>query len=298
MKFNTITRSIICSLLVIISLAVSVQGKGREVLNWSQLAELPPIKGQTIQPGLAGAFCGIHNDALIVAGGANFPRPVWESKKVWHDDIYVLVKESGDSAPGDESYRWVTGFKLEKPIAYGASVSSRYGVVCIGGIDSEQTYSQVFLLQWDTERKEITRTSLPSLPDTCAYSSAAIIADAIYVVGGTASMGLETAKRNFWSLDMSRLNDPGSFKWKQVLPWPGPSRAFAITVAQHNGTTDCLYVISGRRMNADAGGNPQVEFLTDVYEFTPANYEPEKYNPETDTYTGKVIPWRKRKGDC
>jgi len=295
MKLNTIVRLITRSLLVIASLAISAQGKGREVLNWSQFAGLPPIKGQAIQPGLAGAFCGIHNDALIIAGGANFPRPVWESKKVWHDDIYVLVKKSGGSAPGDESYRWITGFKLEKPMAYGASVSSRHGVVCIGGNDSERTYSQVFLLQWDPENKEITKTSLPSLPDSCACSSAAMIGDNIYVVGGTAGLGLETAKRNFWSLDMSRLNDPGSFKWKQVLPWPGPSRAFAIAVAQHNGTTDCLYVISGRRMNAEAGGNAQVQFLTDVYEFTPVVYEPEKYNPETDTYTGKANPWRKRK---
>jgi SSS family solute:Na+ symporter len=279
---------------VIASLAVSAQGKGREVLNWSQLAELPPIEGKAIQPGLAGAFCGIHNDALIIAGGANFPRPVWESKKAWHDDIYVLVKGSGGSAAADESYRWITGFKLEKSIAYGASVSSKYGIVCIGGNDSERTYSQVFLLQWDPERKDVTRISLPSLPDTCAYSSAAIIADIIYVVGGTAGSGLETAMRNFWSLDMSKLNNPGSFEWKQVLPWPGPSRAFAIASAQHNGTTDCLYVISGRRMNAGEEGNPQVQFLTDVYEFTPAVYEPEKYNLQTDTYTGKVNPWRKR----
>jgi SSS family transporter len=295
MKPNTIGRLVISPLLVIASLAVSVQAEAIEILSWSQLAELPPIKGQAIQPGLAGAFCGIHNDALIIAGGANFARPVWESSKVWHDDIYVLVKESEGSASADESYRWITGFKLERPMAYGASVSSRYGIVCIGGNDSERTYSQVFLLQWDPQSRDITRTSLPSLPDTCAYSSAAMIADTIYVVGGTAGLGLETAKRNFWSLDMSRLNDPGSFKWKQVLAWPGPPRAFAIAVAQHNGTTDCLYVISGRRINTEEESNPQVQFLTDVYEFAPANYEPEKYNPQTDTYTGKVNPWRKRK---
>ena len=295
MKWNTTTRLTICSLLVIASLAVSARGNTTELLSWSQLPELPPIEAEAIQPGLAGAFCGIHNDALIVAGGANFPPPVWESKKVWHDDIYVLVKESGGSAPGDDSYRWITGFKLEKPIAYGASVSSRHGVVCIGGNDSERTYSQVFLLQWDTERKDITRTSLPSLPNACAYSSAAMIADTVYVVGGTTGLGLETAKRSFWSLDMSSLNDPGSFKWKQLLPWPGPSRAFAVASAQHNGTTDCLYVISGRRMNAEVGGDPQVQFLTDVYEFMPTHYEPEKYDPETDTYTGTVNPWRKRK---
>ncbi|HEC02055.1 MAG TPA: sodium:solute symporter, partial [Phycisphaerales bacterium] len=215
------------SLLVIASLVVSACGDTTELLSWSQLPELPPMAGQAIQPGLAGPFCGVHNDALIVAGGANFPPPVWESQKVWHDDVYVLVKEPGGSGAGDESYRWITGFKLDRPIAYGACVSSGHGVVCIGGNDSERTYSQVFLLQWDADNKGITKTSLPDLPDTCAYSGAAMISDTVYVVGGTSGPDLETAGRNFWSLDMSKLDDPGSLEWKQLLPWPGPSRAFA-----------------------------------------------------------------------
>ncbi len=294
MRLNTVVKLITCSLLVIVSLAVSARGKAMEVLDWSQLTELPPVEPEAIQPGLAGAFCGIHNDALIIAGGANFPPPVWESQKVWHDDIYVLVKEAAGSA-GDVSYRWITGFRLEKPMAYGASVSSGHGIVCIGGNDSERTYSQVFLLRWDVEKQAVTRTSLPSLPQTCACSSAAMIADTVYVVGGTTGLGLETATRNFWSLDMSRLNDPGSLQWKRVLPWPGPSRAFAVAAAQHNGTTDCLYVISGRRTSTEEGSNSQVQFLTDVYEFSPAVYEPEKYDPETGAYAGKVSPWRKRK---
>ena len=137
--------------------AVPLKGKASEVLNWSALPELPPLEGQAIQLGLAGAFSGIHNDALIIAGGANFPRPVWESNKVWHDDIYVLIK-SGDSSPDEVTYRWITGFKFDKPIAYGSSVSTEHGVVCIGGCDAEKTYSDVFLLQWDPVKMEITRT--------------------------------------------------------------------------------------------------------------------------------------------
>ena len=44
-------------------------------LSWSELPSLPdPL-------GVAGPFAGVHNDALIVAGGANFPRPVWENEK-------------------------------------------------------------------------------------------------------------------------------------------------------------------------------------------------------------------------
>jgi SSS family transporter len=290
MKLNTFARLIIFSLLAIASLAVSVMGEGNKVLDWSELPELPPKQGEAIQPGLAGAFSGIHNDALIVAGGANFPRPVWETNKVWHDDIYVLVKSEG-SCPDEASYHWITGFKLDKPIAYGSSVSTSHGVVCIGGNDPEKTYSEVFLLQWDPEKKEITSTSLPSLPRTCAYSSAAMIEDKIYVAGGTVGLGLETAMKNFWLLDMSKLDGAGRLMWKKIVSWPGPSRAFAIAAAQHNGKTDCLYVISGRRMKED---DTQIQFLTDVYEFTPAAYEPEKYDAETNTYMGKVNPWRKR----
>ncbi|MHC4644434.1 MAG: hypothetical protein ACYTBJ_02955, partial [Planctomycetota bacterium] len=132
MKLNTTARLPICSLLVIVSLAVSVRGEGREVLNWSQLAELPPIEGQVIQRGLAGAFCGIHNDVLIIAGGANFPNgPPWEGGgKVWHSNIYVL------EMTGTNQYQWHTESKLDRALAYGASVSCDGGLICIGGCDS------------------------------------------------------------------------------------------------------------------------------------------------------------------
>jgi N-acetylneuraminic acid mutarotase len=112
------------------------------ILDWTGLAELPAPVGMASHAGVAGPFAGISGDALIIAGGANFPSPVWQSTKVWHDDIYVLVKDP----TGDESYRWITGQKLDRPIAYGASVSTSHGVVCIGGNDSERTYSDVFLL--------------------------------------------------------------------------------------------------------------------------------------------------------
>ncbi|MGB0741144.1 MAG: hypothetical protein ACPGXX_13810, partial [Planctomycetaceae bacterium] len=43
-----------------------------QMLTWQELPELPDDLG------VAGPFAGVHNDALIVAGGANFPRPVWD----------------------------------------------------------------------------------------------------------------------------------------------------------------------------------------------------------------------------
>ncbi|MHC4216357.1 MAG: sodium:solute symporter family protein, partial [Planctomycetota bacterium] len=229
---------------------------------------------------------GVSNDALIIAGGTNFPNPVLETDKVWQDEIYVLVKDTNED---HVSYRWVTDFKLDKPIAYGASVSIAHGVLCIGGNDAERTYSDVFLLRWNKEKEEIEQQTLPPLPQPCAYSGAAVVGNKVYVAGGTTGAGLETARKNFWALDVSNIDDEG-LTWQQVLSWPGPSRAFAIVAAQHNGKNDCVYVMSGRRTREQ--GN--IEFLTDTYEFTPAGYNPEKYNSETGTYSGDINPWRRR----
>lgn len=272
---------------------VPAEDRSEDLSAWTELPELPPAPGMDRHLGVAGPFAGISSDALIVAGGANFPQPVWESNKVWRDDIYVLVRESGGGTSDDESYRWVTGQKLDRPIAYGASVTTSHGVVCIGGNDAARTYSDVFLLQWDRSQERVIQKSLPNLPDPLAYSSATVIGDTVYVAGGTTGLGLETAQRNFWSLDLSQI-DTENLEWKRLPTWPGPPRAFAIAVAQHNGSSDCVYVISGRRMTAGAGATGEVQFLRDVYEFTPDNYQPDVYDVETDSYRGEVNPWRKR----
>ncbi|MHC4799556.1 MAG: sodium:solute symporter family transporter, partial [Planctomycetota bacterium] len=265
---------------------VTESASARQTLDWTQLPQLPAPLGIEHPWGVRGPFTGVHGDALIIAGGANFPHPVWESDKIWQDQIYVLVK---DSIEEHVSYRWITNFKLDKPIAHGTSVSTVHGVLCMGGNDAERTYPDVFLLRWNTEKEEIEQRTLPALPEPCAYSGAAIVGKKVYVAGGTTGLSLETVQKNFWSLDLSNIHDEG-LTWQQVLPWPGPSRAFAIVAAQHNGTDDCIYVMSGRRIEQEG----KIEFLTDVYEFTPARYNPEKYDSKTGTYTGDKNPWRRR----
>ena len=67
-------------------------------LDWGELPELPAAPGEITNIGLAGPFAGLHNDALIVAGGANFPTPLLkDGKKVWWDDIFVLRKTEEDT---------------------------------------------------------------------------------------------------------------------------------------------------------------------------------------------------------
>ena len=223
----------------------------RQWLEWEALPDLPDHLG------VAGPFVGVHAGALIVAGGANFPKPVWESDKKWRDRIYVLPEIDG---------KWIEGGSLETPLAYGAAVSTSEGVVCIGGNDSEQTFDGVFLLRFVRSTQTVERIEYPSLPRPCAYAQATLVGNKIYVAGGQSASSLDSAMKNFWSLDLSMKDMPGEFEWHEMSPWPGDSRAFNLTVSQHNGYEDCVYVLSGRRQN-----NDEVQFLSDVWEYAPSS---------------------------
>lgn len=234
----------------IVSLLIPLFAYGQDVRTaWKELSVLPNALG------VAGPFAGVHNDALIVAGGANFPQPIWESEKVWYDNIYVLQKDGDD-------YHWLDGGKLPRRIAYGAAVSTPDGVICMGGNHGDETYDDVFLLSWDRDQSKLSTTDLPSLPKPCAFTAAAIIGNVVYVAGGQSGASLDSAMSNLWSLDLS--NRGADLQWQTLAPIPGPSRALNLTV---HGSNDCIYVISGRRQSGDT-----TQFLTDVWEYSTSKH--------------------------
>ncbi len=239
-------------------------------LSWEELPPLPNADG------VAGPFVGVHGDALLVAGGANFPQPVWETEKTFYDDIHVLLREQRD---GETSFRWVGEFHLDRPVAYGASVSTKRGVVCMGGNDASQTFADVFLLRWNPETQSVDRESLPPLPRPCTNACAAVIGNRVYLAGGASGLELRTAVADFLCLDLGS-NTPA---WERLPDCPAPPRAFAIAAAQNNGVDDCVYIFSGRRA-AESGAT---EFLKDVWEFNPAKYQ-------EGHAAADVNPWRRR----
>ena len=93
------------------------------LLTWTSRPAIPdPL-------GVAGPFAGASNGAVIVAGGANFPTPVWERTKEWHDAIWVMREDVASGAAADgrapsseprERYRWTRAGSLPHPVAYGA----------------------------------------------------------------------------------------------------------------------------------------------------------------------------------
>lgn len=224
-------------------------------LEWNKIATLPSVGGQREALGVAGPYIGVHQGALIVAGGANFDLPVWSTNKVWHDEIHVLVETNG-------AFTWKVGGRLPRPLGYGAVVSTPEGVLCLGGNDADRTYADAFLLQWDPATERVLQKDLPPLPTPCVYGSAALVGSTVYFAGGTSGNDLSSAMDNFWRLELTRL-DAG---WESLPAWPGPPRGFNLTLAQHDGVEDRIYVISGRRASTD--GSP--EFLRDTYSFSPS----------------------------
>lgn len=223
-------------------------------IKWSELPSLPPAPGQTLQPGLAGAFAGVHNDVLILAGGANFPEgKPWEGgKKVYHDNIYAL-KRSGNT------YQWMTepSFRLPYPVAYGASVSALGGVVCIGGMNDEQYFNTVLLLTWGAVKETVLIDTLPSLPVPMANMAAAAIGNTIYVAGGST---LEGTVHSLYALD---LNTPSS-GWKRLPDVPAPPFSHAVAAVQSNGEYPCFYLFGGR--SATASGVSELYGHSFVYD--------------------------------
>ena len=244
-----------------------------DFLKWDQLAALPPVGAQSQALGVAGPISGVHNGALIVAGGANFNVPFWENEKIWHDDVWVL--ENPINGKGE----WLKAGVLKRTIAYCAVVNTSAGVVAMGGCTAEKTVNEVILFSWDPSSKSISIGYLPNLPENCSYGSAAVINNVIYLAGGTSTLELASAMKNFWALD---LNKQGTinWNWESLPPWPGPERAFNQTIAQHNGFVDCIYVLSGRKEGNYLGS---WEVLQDVYEFNIEKYR-----------NGDPQPWRRR----
>lgn len=244
-------------LLLCFPLGLLAQPQSDLSLKWDELPELPPLPGLSTQPGLAGAFSGVHNDALIIAGGANFPdaRP-WEGgAKVFWDNIFVMERAL------DGNYQWhvIEDTKLPQPLAYGVSVSTSEGLLCMGGSNENQVSDEVFLLKWDPIAKSVTVESLPSMPVPLAFMGGAQVNNKVYIAGGQETLD-GSATKDFYAFDLT------NFSWNTLEPWPGPARVLPVTASQSDGNRDCFFLFSGRET---ASGN-KTNILSDAYRYDPA----------------------------
>ncbi len=278
-------------------------------LDYQSLPDLPdPI-------GVAGPLVGVSNDVLIVAGGANFAPPeapeLWDLPKKYLDQVWVLERDADT-----DSFSWRDdreAFRLTQPVAYSAVVSTRDGVLCMGGEDSEGPVNRTFLLKYAAEgpgdaRQLIENDAVvPDLPMACTGGSAAVVGGYVYLVAGQVvdEAGNRAASRMVWRWKLDRLDqpvDPASDsaaavetdRWEQVVAWPetGPRRMFPLVAAQHDGFTQRLFVFGGRRfLTGQPPTDASLVFSKDGWSFDPTNYQPEKFDAVSGNYDGPS-PWK------
>lgn len=232
--------------LILLAIMTARLASAELALNWQRLPPLPdPI-------GFAGPFTGVSGEALIVAGGANFPDQMpWEGgRKVWYDTAFVLDRPNG---------QWRASRKLVRALGYGVSVTTPGGVLCIGGSDATQHVREVFLMRW--QRGALAIEPLASLPQPLANACGALVGNTVFVAGGMATPEATEAMHNFWSLDCKQRGA----KWRELEPWPGPPRMLAVAAS----VAGSFYLAGGTDLAPDASGKPVRTYLRDTYRFTP-----------------------------
>jgi len=207
-------------------------------IEWSELPPLPPPAPESLQPGLAGPFAGIHGKTLIVAGGANFAdtMPWHGGKKYYHNDIYTLhlpVKGSPwKSFRGEIS--------LPAPVAYGASASTEAGLVCMGGETEQGLTDEAYILSAAGERLII--TPLPPLPVPLSNASSVSVGPKVYLAGGLTPEGSSYA---LWCLDTEEI----ASGWQRLADMPLP--LVNSVMAATGGEEPELWMLGGRTRGAD-----------------------------------------------
>lgn len=242
------TRFVFVLILFLQTMMANAQQAGPSPLQWKSLPPLPD------KVGFAGAYAGVSNDALIVAGGANFPGnagPWGTAPKTWYDDVFVLKNPSGS---------WKKAGKLPRAMGYGLSLTTPEGIFCLGGADGTRHYTEAFFLNWKNGR--ISTTPLPDLPIPLAYASGALLGDRIYVAGGTSTPADTNALNRFWEFDLHKK------QWTELPSMPGDGRMLAVAGAQDGR----FFLFSGVALQANAAtGAAQRSYLKECIAYNRAS---------------------------
>lgn len=220
---------------MLISDRATAQNLDADRVSWSKAAILPGISGAR-QIGVAGPFAGVSNGVMLIAGGSNFPdaKPWNGGRKVNRDEIYLLRKLSGDKFECS-----VLKQHLTRGVAYGASVSTDLGVVCIGGETNEASCSDgVFIMRWNEKKSEVEFSALPSTPIPIVNASASSIQNTVYLFGGES--GGKPVDQCF-KLDL----DDKSAVWERLPAMPF-AMSHSAAVTQSDGHHSCIFIIGGR----------------------------------------------------
>ncbi len=214
--------------------------------EWTKLPSLPDKEG------FAGSFAGVSHDALLVAGGANFPdKKPWEGgTKVYYDTVFVLEKPDG---------AWKLAGKLPRPSGYGVSVTHGNAVVCVGGGDAERYYTEAFTLEWRADK--LATNELPPLPKPLADACGALVGDVLYVAGGRESPNASAVSQTIYRMDLTATAP----KWVEVEAFPGKGRMLAVAA----GFDGAFWFVGGVDLVVGKDDIAERKYLKDAYRYDP-----------------------------
>ncbi len=214
-------------------------------LTWSLFGFELDVLDPVYESGVKGAYIGISNNALIVAGG------IREDSS--QSDIIVIEKNKYGS-----SRKYLRPeMHLPFPLAYGASISTNNGLICLGGANEAHCFSDAILLKWNKEKKFIEFASLPPLPFPLAHASATKLGNKLYVVGGVYDKEYQKPNRYLLELNLDSIGTP---RWNIRSCLPGEPRINPAIATQSNGLRDTIYIFGGQ--------NPITkEALRDAYSY-------------------------------
>jgi len=211
--------------------------------SFTSLPALSDFGGQ----GVSGAFAGfipkdfsVPYNRVLVAGGCNFPDvPAAEGgQKVFYTDIYAI------SLDGKEEW-WRAG-SLPCALAYGASVTTPEGLVCLGGTaDGLKSEDFAVLLTLGTSGEAISH-DLPPLPRALDNFAAAYGDGFIYIAGGQHN-GIPNRKafRLKWPLSASWFESQTGAAWEELPDMPGPARVQPAAAVQKGAIGSNFYLLGG-----------------------------------------------------
>ncbi|MCM8542367.1 MAG: cyclically-permuted mutarotase family protein, partial [Lentisphaeraceae bacterium] len=263
-EIKPMIKASILLFLFTLSVFASDKNLATNIIWENEKLSVPAPQGKNIQNGLSNPFAGVHNGVLLVGGGANFPdkNTSRNSKKVYHQSLFAYDLKMK---------KWYPEFQLPTGLAYGKSISTEDGLICIGGTNGINQSNKVFKIHWNPKTKKPEFTDLPDLPVKIHSFGATLINNQIFVFSG---MQNGTPGNKTFKLLLNNLVSG----WQQLADMPGKARIQTIAIAQNGDQKkDLIYLFGGHSRNN-----------IDIYVAT--TYL--TYNPETDSWSNEenILP--------
>lgn len=189
-----------------------------------QLMKGFPSDEPGISLGVSACYAGMIHGRLLLAGGCNFPEisAAEGGKKHFYRGIYIA------EILNDSVLSWQKMGELPVAAAYGVSISTPEGVICIGGTGEYGAMSSVYRLDISQDNGILSIDTLPSLPVAIDNMSGALLNDTILFVAGGNING--SPSNSLFTLDLTNLNAG----WQAGPDFPGDPRVQSVCAAAHS----------------------------------------------------------------